>query len=94
MNVQIHPRFMLLLILTSFSEVNSAPAAGTGLADAWTVKGMLKRLFSFSQRRAKGRLQWHSTCFLSSSRVAAWSRCWWDPIWSSSIQLSLLGLYN
>ena len=54
MNVQIHPRFMLLLSLTSFSEVNSAPAAGTGLADAWTVKGILKRLFSFSQRRARG----------------------------------------
>ena len=37
-----------------FSRGECGPTAGAGLADAWMVKGILKRLFSCSQRRAKG----------------------------------------
>ena len=72
--------FYVYLRIYFFSEVKSAPAAGAGLAGRLAVEGILKRLFSCSQRRAKGGLQGHSTCCLSSSRVAAWSRRWWDPI--------------
>ena len=88
MNVQIHPRFMLLLILTSFSEVNSAPAAGTGLSGGLAVEGILKRLFSPGldlQRRVTVALQ----LFPSSSGAGAWGILGWDLIRLSPTQLSL-----
>ena len=50
-------RFDLVLCLLThlfLSEVKSAPAAGAGLTGRLAVEGILKRLFSCSQQRAKG----------------------------------------
>ena len=46
MNVQIHPRFMLLLILTSFFRGEFGPSGGAGLAGGLAVVVILKQLFS------------------------------------------------
>ena len=94
MNVQIHPRFMLLLILTSFSEVNSAPVEGAGAR--WWSDGEGDPQASLQSRSTtcSGGLQWQSSCFSSSSVAEAWGNLGLILIWSSPIQLSPYEMYK
>ena len=87
MNVQIHPRFMLLLILTSFFRGEFGPSGGGG-ARWWSDDGgdsqaSLQPGFDLLRRVTVAVQQ-----FPSSSGAGAWREPWLGLIRSSPTQLS------